>query len=90
MHRSRPSLADRRSHSNVRKYEKLKPPAFGSGAALVLVIAVAHVATGVPLLLPPGASGVGAGIYFLFAICRLTIFFCVGMMLMVGRWHVGE
>ncbi len=69
---------------------ELKPVPLLSGLGLVGIVAVAHLVTGTPLLMPPGAGGLGAGIYFLLAICRLLLLFCLGMILMLGRAHVGE
>ena len=69
---------------------ELKPLPLVSGLALLGLVALAHGLTGTPLLLPPGQAGVGAGIYFLLAVCRLLLLFCLGMMLMIGRSHVGE
>lgn len=69
---------------------ELQPRSLLSGLGLVGVIALAHVLTGTPLLIPPGSSGLAAGLYFLFAICRLLFLLCVGMMMMAGRRYVGE
>lgn len=69
---------------------ELQPRSLLCGLGLVGIIALAHVLTGTPLLLPAGSSGLTAGIYFLIAIGRLLFLLCVGMMLMAGGRYVGE